>query len=58
MSELRLCHNCHGEAHILPEGDYHEVTCEDCGIYVQGHTYEDAVNAWNCGSKLYENAED
>ena len=58
MSELRLCPYCSGDARILPEGDYHEVKCEDCGIYGQGHTYEDAVNAWNCGSELYGNAED
>ena len=55
MSELRLCPNCHGEAHILPEGDYHEVKCEDCGSYAQGHRYEDAVIAWNWG-EVYENA--
>ena len=45
--ELKPCPFCGGEATIFPEGDYHEVTCNDCGVFVDGHTYEDAVSAWN-----------
>ena len=45
--ELRPCPFCGGEAEILPEGDYHEVTCVECGTFRQGHTYQDAVEAWN-----------
>lgn len=47
MNELKPCPFCGGEAGILPEGDYHEVTCQQCGVFVQGHTYESAIAAWN-----------
>ena len=50
--ELKPCPFCGGTAEIIPEGDYHEVTCMDCGVARQGHTYDDAVNAWNTRSVI------
>lgn len=41
------CPFCGGEATMKAEGDYHEITCDDCGASRQGHTYDDAINEWN-----------
>ena len=43
----KLCPFCAGKATIQPEGDYWEITCNDCGVYQQGSTYEEAMDAWN-----------
>ena len=43
----KLCPFCAGEATMLPEGDYWEITCDDCGVFKQGSTYEQALNEWN-----------
>ena len=49
MSELKNCPFtlCNGEAEIIPEGDYHEARCIECGVMVQAHTYEECLNLWN-----------
>ena len=47
MSELKPCPFCGGEATIQPEGDYHEIHCEDCGIELNRRTYDETVTAWN-----------
>ncbi len=43
----KLCPFCAGEATMRPEGDYWEITCDDCGVFKQGSTYEQALNEWN-----------
>lgn len=43
----KLCPFCAGEATMRPEGDYWEITCDDCGVFKQGDTYEQALNEWN-----------
>ena len=43
----KLCPFCAGEATMRPEGDYWEITCDDCGVSKQGSTYEQALNEWN-----------
>lgn len=43
----KLCPFCAGEATMLQEGDYWEITCDDCGVFKQGNTYEQALNGWN-----------
>ena len=43
----KRCPFCGGEADMKPEGDYHEMTCRDCGVAKQGRTYEQAVAEWN-----------
>ena len=43
----KLCPFCAGEATMRPEGDYWEITCDDCGVFKQGNTYEQALNEWN-----------
>lgn len=43
----KLCPFCAGEATMLPEGDYWEITCDDCGVFKQGSTYDEALNEWN-----------
>ena len=43
----KRCPFCAGEATIRPEGDYWEITCDDCGVIKQGSTYEQALNEWN-----------
>ena len=58
FNNFRFCPNCYKEVHVLPEGDHYEATCEGCGIYAEGPTYEDAVNAWNRVSELFENMKD
>ena len=47
MDELKPCPFCGGEAEILPEGDYHEITCQICGVFVQAHTYQETCDMWN-----------
>jgi len=47
MSKLKPCPFCGGEATIQPEGDYHEIHCEDCGIELNRRTYDETVTAWN-----------
>jgi Lar family restriction alleviation protein len=47
MSELKPCPFCGGEATIQPEGDYHEIHCDGCGIELDRRTYDEAVTAWN-----------
>lgn len=43
----KLCPFCAGEATMRPEGDYWEITCDDCGVFKQGRTYEQALAEWN-----------
>ena len=43
----KRCPFCGGEADMKPEGDYHEMTCRDCGVAKQGRTYEQALAEWN-----------
>ncbi|NLC14597.1 MAG: hypothetical protein GX768_11220 [Chloroflexi bacterium] len=43
----KLCPFCAGEATMRPEGDYWEITCDDCGVSKQGSTYKQALNEWN-----------
>ena len=43
----KRCPFCAGEATMRPEGDYWEITCDDCGVFKQGNTYEQALNEWN-----------
>ena len=43
----KLCPFCAGEATMRPEGDYWEITCDDCGVFKQGNTHEQALNEWN-----------
>ena len=43
----KLCPFCGGEATMRPEGDYWEITCDDCGAFKQGNTYDQALNEWN-----------
>ena len=47
MSELKNCPFCGSEVRIQPEGDYHAVYCETCGIELDRHTHDEAVTAWN-----------
>lgn len=49
VSDLKNCPfiQCNGEAKITPEGDYHEVSCLECGCSVQAHTYKEAQDLWN-----------
>jgi ribosomal protein L37AE/L43A len=43
----KLCPFCAGEATMRPEGDYWEITCDDCGVSKQGSTFDEAWNEWN-----------
>ena len=43
----KRCPFCAGEATMKPEGDYWEITCDDCGVFKQGNTYEQALSEWN-----------
>ena len=43
----KRCPFCAGEATMRPEGDYWEITCDDCGVAKQGRTYEQALAEWN-----------
>lgn len=47
LNGAKLCPFCAGEATMRPEGDYWEITCDDCGVFKQGNTYEQALNEWN-----------
>ena len=46
-NDAKLCPFCAGEATMRAEGDYWEITCDDCGVSKQGSTYEQALNEWN-----------
>ena len=43
----KLCPFCAGKPTIQPEGDYWEITCDDCGVFKVGSTYDEALDAWN-----------
>jgi transcription initiation factor TFIIIB Brf1 subunit/transcription initiation factor TFIIB len=47
MSELLGCPFCGGEVKIIPEGDYHEIVCDDCHLTMWWHTWEELETAWN-----------
>lgn len=47
LYDAKLCPFCGGEATMRPEGDYWEITCDDCGVSKQGSTYDEALNEWN-----------
>ena len=47
QDNAKRCPFCAGEATMRPEGDYWEITCDDCGVFKQGNTYEQALNEWN-----------
>lgn len=32
MSDLKHCPFCGGEVSLVPEGDYHEIVCDDCQV--------------------------
>ena len=44
---LKSCPFCGGQAYGQPEGDYWEMTCEDCGCAKQGRDHDSARNEWN-----------
>ena len=46
-SGLKSCPFCGGEAFGTPEGDYWEMTCEECGCAKQGRDHDAAVREWN-----------
>ena len=46
-SGLKYCPFCGGQAYGQPEGDYWEMTCEDCGCAKQGRDHDSARNEWN-----------
>ena len=46
-SGLKSCPFCGGEAFGMPEGDYWEVTCGECGCFKQGRDHDAAVREWN-----------
>ena len=45
--DAKLCPFCASEATMQPEGDYWEITCDGCGVFKQGSTYDEALNEWN-----------
>jgi len=47
MSELKPCPFCGFEVEIVPEGDYHEITCDDCHISMWHEKEEELANMWN-----------
>jgi len=54
MDELNCCQCGNADLEVTPEGDWHEVVCHECGKWAQGHTFEDAVNAWNNSEFVYD----
>lgn len=44
---LKPCPFCGGEAFGKPEGDYWEITCEECGCAKQGRDHDSARCEWN-----------
>ena len=44
---LKSCPFCGGQAYGQPEGDYWEMTCEDCGCAKQGRDHDSARREWN-----------
>ena len=44
---LKSCPFCGGQAYGQPEGDYWEMTCEECGCAKQGRDHDAAVSEWN-----------
>lgn len=44
---LKSCPFCGGQAYGQPEGDYWEMTCEECGCFRQGRDHDSAMREWN-----------
>lgn len=44
---LKSCPFCGGQAYGQPEGDYWEMTCEDCGCAKQGRDHDCARHEWS-----------
>lgn len=47
MDELKPCPFCGNSVEIVPEGDYVEIVCEDCGIAMDRGSYERVIEDWN-----------
>jgi Lar family restriction alleviation protein len=45
--KLLLCPFCGANAHIVPNGRWHIVQCDDCGIATEVCARADAVETWN-----------
>ena len=44
---LRECPFCGNPVEIVPEGDYVEIVCEECGIAMDRGSYERVIEDWN-----------
>ena len=47
MDELKSCPFCGGAVEIVPEGDYVEIVCEECGIAMDRGSVERTIEDWN-----------
>lgn len=47
MDELKPCPFCGNPVEIVPEGDYLEIVCEECGIAMIRESYERIIADWN-----------
>ena len=47
MDELKPCPFCGNPVEIVPEGDYVEIVCEECGIAMDRGSYERVIEDWN-----------
>ena len=47
MAELKPCPFCGNPVEIVPEGDYVEIVCEECGIAMSRGNHERIIADWN-----------
>ena len=47
MNELKPCPFCGGEVSLVPEGDYHEIVCDDCQVSMQWRSADVLADCWN-----------
>ena len=51
MNELKTCPFCGGEVKIVPEGDYHEIVCDNCQVAMWWRDAEELERRWNTRSE-------
>ena len=54
MSGLKPCPFCGSEVKIIPEGDCHEIKCDDCQMGMWAYEYEDLERMWNTRGGVLE----